>query len=316
MAAGKKGGGDGDGNAEGKTEKKAKAKRRRSVAAGTVAPGSYNRSNARTAQLQGLFEWLLPPAVFVLRKRCAVPAPVTDMELAHNLMRLLGALLRTVFADAPADPDAPRPRHPADPEAAVEGLFVLALVWSVGAVTDQKGRHSFEDFLRKLLAGRVGRGHPTRAGLRRAHFWKSSIVIIVSSSAFTVLMMSGVEMRPPFTGLRERSMRIFFCIASPTWIFFCIMSSFLWRLSARSIDCMKSGPRADPTLLGLRVDIMPGGWRWKSSPGLLDFCLMSTRPEPFTSVGPGRRRRSGGPRQGKASVFWAGHRGCALLTEA
>ena len=155
-----------------------------------------------------------------------------------------------------------------------------------------------------------------RAGLRRAHFWKSSIVIIVSSSAFTVLMMSGVEMRPPFTGLRERSMRIFFCIASPTWIFFCIMSSFLWRLSARSIDCMKSGPRADPTLLGLRVDIMPGGWRWKSSPGLLDFCLMSTRPEPFTSVGPGRRRRSGGPRQGKASVFWAGHRGCALLTEA
>ncbi len=81
------------------------------------------------------------------------------------------------------------------------------------------------------------------------------------------------------------------------------MGSFLWRLSARSIDCMKSGPRADPTLLGLRVDIMPGGWRWKSSPGLLDFCLMSTRPEPFTSVGPGPRRRSGGPRQGKVSVF-------------
>ena len=73
------------------------------------------------------------------------------------------------------------------------------------------------------------------------------------------------------------------------------MGSFLWRLSARSIDCMKSGPRADPTLLGLRVDIMLGGWRWKSSPGLLDFCLMSTRPQRSTSVGPAPRRRSGGP---------------------
>ena len=73
------------------------------------------------------------------------------------------------------------------------------------------------------------------------------------------------------------------------------MGSFLWRLSARSIDCMKSGPRADPTLLGLRVDIMLGGWRWKSSPGLLDFCLMSTRPQRSPSVGPAPRRRSGGP---------------------
>ena len=61
-------------------------------------------------------------------------------------------------------------------------------------------------------------------------------MIIVSSSAFTVLMMSGVEMRPPFTGLRERSMRIFFCIASPTWISSFEALAFAALLSVRGLD--------------------------------------------------------------------------------
>ena len=50
----------------------------------------------------------------------------------------------------------------------LENLFVMSLVWSLGATLDADGRARFDAFLRQLVAGEI----PARQNVsfRRAHF--------------------------------------------------------------------------------------------------------------------------------------------------
>ncbi|CAM9558130.1 unnamed protein product, partial [Phaeothamnion confervicola] len=69
---------------------------------------------------------------------CHAPTPVSGQELCASLIRLLGVLL-----DSPEGLAADLPR-------ALEGLFLMALTWSVGACVDAAGRSRFSNYLRAL----------------------------------------------------------------------------------------------------------------------------------------------------------------------
>ena len=49
--------------------------------------------DADRTTLVELFEWLLPPCLWFVRKMCKSPVPTSDILLAQAVMRLLGAHL-------------------------------------------------------------------------------------------------------------------------------------------------------------------------------------------------------------------------------
>ena len=100
--------------------------------------------------ISGLFEWLLPPALFFVLKNCTIPSPVTSMECVASLLRLMDSLMEHTRKEvkraggAAFDPETSL-------EAIAEALFIKALTWSLGACVDFDGRRKFDAYLRLLL---------------------------------------------------------------------------------------------------------------------------------------------------------------------
>uniref|UniRef100_A0A7S2P1M5 Uncharacterized protein n=1 Tax=Leptocylindrus danicus TaxID=163516 RepID=A0A7S2P1M5_9STRA len=103
---------------------------------------SSTGSNGPKVHLSGLFDWLFPPAIFFVEKFCVVPTPVTTMECCFSLIRLLECLLVALTREESCVSVT---------NEQIEGLFVLALVWSVGAAIDEKGREEFNEFVQMLM---------------------------------------------------------------------------------------------------------------------------------------------------------------------
>ncbi len=84
--------------------------------------------------------------------------PTSDINLPVSLMSILWSQLdewRT--ADT-----AKAPVALPNPTACLQGLFVFALVWSLGGSLERSGRDKFSAFLRDLLARKV-QGGPERS---------------------------------------------------------------------------------------------------------------------------------------------------------
>ena len=129
--------------------------------------------------LETLAEWLVPPCLHVVQNFCAVLCPVSDLELVSSLTCILDCMMRTAFHDievdgerslfshstkqgkedevpvfeAPTFSDTTAPLKPADQENMVSNMFIMAIVWSIGAVVDAPGRVIFDQFLRQVLSG-------------------------------------------------------------------------------------------------------------------------------------------------------------------
>ena len=101
--------------------------------------------------LTEMFEWLVPACTYYLRKNCHEIVETTDIMMVHSLTRMFEAHLDDFQPNEEgATPNAPQGKKM---EELLESLFLFSLVWSVGASTDDKGRHSFDEFLRKLISG-------------------------------------------------------------------------------------------------------------------------------------------------------------------
>ena len=132
------------------------------------------QESAHAAHLESLFEWLVPPCLYFVHKAIPQLCPVSSIELVHSLLDMLWCLLVPAFADPTADPDISLAVPHTDEHAAlhpptcpaslpmpqskdtgkvIESAFIMALIWSVGAVTPSQGRQAFDHFLRCLLAG-------------------------------------------------------------------------------------------------------------------------------------------------------------------
>jgi dynein heavy chain len=95
-----------------------------------------------TAFITSLFDWLMPPMLYFVDKFCIKPVPVTFMELGMSCIRLLDCLLDCGQLGS-------------NVEKAIEGFFIMALVWSVGACVNPEGRVKFNEYLRTVLSGEV-----------------------------------------------------------------------------------------------------------------------------------------------------------------
>merc|ERR1719171_1430106 len=91
-----------------------------------------------------LYGWLFPPLTYFVDKFCKTPCPVTLHEQMRNSLKLLSCFMRECEESKTIGTDVPR---------TVEGLFLMAVTWSVGAAVDKEGREKFDAFLRLLLSG-------------------------------------------------------------------------------------------------------------------------------------------------------------------
>jgi len=93
--------------------------------------------------LSGLFDWLFPVMTYYVTKYCRQPTPIAPQELIFSITRLLKCLLD---GDDGLASDIPK---------VIEGCFIFALVWSVGACVDGEGRKKFDHYLRLVLSAEV-----------------------------------------------------------------------------------------------------------------------------------------------------------------
>ncbi|KAL3158235.1 hypothetical protein ABBQ38_010487 [Trebouxia sp. C0009 RCD-2024] len=98
--------------------------------------------------LESMFEWLVPPMLRVATRLVRAPVPMQDLNLVASCMRLLDALLVPEFRDSP---QLIAEMNDNVQMVWVQSLFLFALVWSLGANTDEEGRTTFDRVLRKLL---------------------------------------------------------------------------------------------------------------------------------------------------------------------
>ncbi|GLI63290.1 hypothetical protein VaNZ11_006196 [Volvox africanus] len=104
------------------------------------------------AHIVTLSEWLVDPCVAFVRKNCKELIPTADISLPNSLMHIMTSMM-----DELKDPRQVGLMGSREVLKQLDGMFVFALVWSVGATTDTDGRARFSDFVRKLLEGSVDR---------------------------------------------------------------------------------------------------------------------------------------------------------------
>ncbi|RYG70357.1 hypothetical protein EON64_00405, partial [archaeon] len=93
--------------------------------------------------LSGLFDWIYPMISYLVIKHCKMPTIMASQELIFSLTRLLKCMLD--FDDGMAS----------DATKAIEGSFLFALIWSVGACVDGEGRRKVDTYLRQIIKGEI-----------------------------------------------------------------------------------------------------------------------------------------------------------------
>ncbi|OQR83181.1 sporangia induced dynein heavy chain [Achlya hypogyna] len=88
-----------------------------------------------------LFDVYLYAAVVFMRSYLVELVPTIDNNLAQSLLSILNCYLAPFLAAEPATPDAAFRND-------IEPIFLFALVWSVGATTNDSGRARFDAYLR------------------------------------------------------------------------------------------------------------------------------------------------------------------------
>lgn len=102
--------------------------------------------------LEDTFQWIVPPMLYFVDKNCKVPTPVTFLEHAASLLRLLECTLdaaglgATATTDALSANDAPR---------VLECVVIKAVIWTIGACVDAKSRVKLDRYLRDFLTGGI-----------------------------------------------------------------------------------------------------------------------------------------------------------------
>lgn len=101
------------------------------------------------SKLTYYFDLYMQPSINFLRTHLKELVPTVDNNLAESLMRILDCFLEPyeiVEGRAP-----PTDLMIADLVTCIEPLFIFALVWSIGATTNEDGRRMFDSFLRQEL---------------------------------------------------------------------------------------------------------------------------------------------------------------------
>ncbi|NXM04479.1 DYH7 protein, partial [Tyrannus savana] len=111
--------------------------------------------------LQGLFDWLIPPALKVRQKKCKELVPTSNTNVVVALTRLFEMLICPTVQEDPTNKNI---RAWIMVHAIyqffrqlliflpLQGCFAFATVWSIGGICDGDSRIIFDNFLRDILS--------------------------------------------------------------------------------------------------------------------------------------------------------------------
>eukprot|EP00955_Chlamydomonas_euryale_P064420 358972-Chlamydomonas_euryale.AAC.1 len=105
---------------------------------------------------------MLPLALRCLRKELQEISPTEDIGVSRSTMRLITCMLDDFVPSGSGDdvkPPVGATFDDATKVQMVEGMFLFAAIWSVGATTDAAGRAAFSDFFCTLAAGEAPTGY-------------------------------------------------------------------------------------------------------------------------------------------------------------
>ncbi|XP_074405907.1 dynein axonemal heavy chain 12 [Zonotrichia albicollis] len=93
--------------------------------------------------LQGLFDWLVPPALRVRQKQCKELVPTSEINVVVALTRIFEMLIGPAVEEDPTNKSI---------RAWIMGCFAFAIIWSIGGICDGDSRMIFDNFLRETLS--------------------------------------------------------------------------------------------------------------------------------------------------------------------
>lgn len=98
-----------------------------------------------TGQLRDMFEWVVDPALFFIKRKCKEFVGTQDIHLLNSMLTLYDSLLDPWRKDPPPTS--------AQTSGWLESMFLFAAVWGLAANLEGKSRIKYDDFLRVLVAG-------------------------------------------------------------------------------------------------------------------------------------------------------------------
>ncbi|XP_014014461.1 dynein axonemal heavy chain 3 [Salmo salar] len=103
-----------------------------------------------------MFNWLVQPCLDFISRECRFLVSTSPIHLAYSLMRLYTCLLDDI---ASSGADGTEPMSSQQVTMWLQGLFLFAVVWSVGGTINGDSRNKFDAFYRNLIMG-MDDNHP------------------------------------------------------------------------------------------------------------------------------------------------------------
>ncbi|XP_076154944.1 dynein axonemal heavy chain 3 [Alosa pseudoharengus] len=100
--------------------------------------------------VKDLFDWLLQPSLDFITHECRFLVQTSPIHLAYSLMRLYTCLMDEI---AVSGEDGKEPMSSQQMTMWLQGLFLFALVWTVGGTINGDSRKKFDGFFRNLISG-------------------------------------------------------------------------------------------------------------------------------------------------------------------
>ncbi|XP_061330226.1 dynein axonemal heavy chain 3 isoform X2 [Pezoporus flaviventris] len=97
-----------------------------------------------------MFMWLVDPCLEFIRFNCKAIVQMSSIHLSYSLMRLYTCLLDEISQSEEAEKPSMSTQQIM---LWLQGLFLFALVWTIGGIIDADSRKKFDVFYRNLLMG-------------------------------------------------------------------------------------------------------------------------------------------------------------------
>ncbi|WAQ96862.1 DYH3-like protein [Mya arenaria] len=116
-------------------------------------------SEEQLGLVDDLFEWLVDPCLYFIRKNCRTFITTSEMHLVQSMMRLYTCLMDEIFAtlENAGKEEEEEGQHQGLSAQQVtlylQGLFLFSLIWSIGATLMGDSRKKFDVFFRNIING-------------------------------------------------------------------------------------------------------------------------------------------------------------------
>ncbi|XP_069761611.1 dynein axonemal heavy chain 3 isoform X2 [Narcine bancroftii] len=100
--------------------------------------------------INDMFHWLIQPCLDFTRMHCKFFVQTSPMHLAYSLMRLYSCLMGEIAQSGQEDSEGLSSQQIT---LWLQGLFLFATVWTIGATINGESRKKFDSFFRNLILG-------------------------------------------------------------------------------------------------------------------------------------------------------------------